>query len=424
MQFVDEIKIKVQGGTGGNGVIRFNPEYGPSGGNGGDGGNVIFNVTHNCNTLGHLARFSIIKGENGKMGKGEDTAQGRSGKDIIVNVPLGTIVRNHENKKILFDLKKQGKYIIAKGGQGGRGNASFVTNQNKSPRIYEYGMPGEKFTLDLEVRILADCGIIGYPSTGKSTFITTISNAKPQIAPYPFTTLSPVVGVVNHKTYRFVIADLPGLIENASEGKGLGIKFLRHATRCKVLIHFVAADSLNYYQEYQIIRKELRKFSLDLAKKQEIICLSKEDLGVNDQLLSSFEEKIKAKIIRISSFTKKNISVLLDKVIETLSNLQKNNESELGEFEVINLVDKKKSQVINVALENEQYIVSGKGAENLIHRCPLDTEDNIARFNYILNSKKVFHKLKKIGWTINDEIVLPFNKILIFRNGLLQLKPL
>jgi len=423
MQFVDEIKIKILGGKGGKGVIRFNEDFGPSGGNGGDGGDIVFHASHNINTLAHLTRFSELKAGSGQDGQGSDAAQGKNGKDKIIRVPIGTIVKDWKTGTIIADLKKEGKYVIAKGGLGGRGNASFVTNRNKAPRIYENGLPGTYIDALVEIRVLADCGIIGFPSAGKSSFISIVSNAKPQIASYPFTTLSPVVGVINHKETRFIIADLPGLIEGASEGKGLGIKFLKHASRCKVLAHFVAADRNDYLNDYKIIRKELKKFSVELEKKPEIICISKCDVGVEKEKLLELESEV-GKVIQISSFIHKNIDFLLDRIIEVV-NSKRNEEREKNEkqeIKVIDLSSKIPNQTIYVKKEQDKYYVEGPGAEHMILRCPLDTDDNIVRFNYLLEKKKIIKKLKNLGWTMDEEIYFPFNKVLCFENGFIQKK--
>ena len=330
MKFVDEIELKVKAGDGGRGCIsfrreRFVPKGGPDGGNGGDGGDIIFIATTSYNTLSHLRGKKLIKAKRGEHGKGKDQ-YGKKGEDAIIYVPVGTLIRDKKTGKILADLIEDGqKIIVAKGGRGGRGNKCFVTSTNQAPYYAEEGKSGEEKELLLELKLLADVGLIGYPNAGKSTLISVISNAKPKIAEYPFTTLSPNLGVVDYnETFSFVIADIPGLIEGAAEGKGLGLQFLKHIERTKIFVHLLDStelDSDKIAYKYFSIRKELKKYNENLLKKPEIVVLTKIDALQKDKiidLLKELTQKINKKIIPISSIARQGLDILLKEIYNNL----------------------------------------------------------------------------------------------------------
>ncbi|HPP66877.1 MAG TPA: GTPase ObgE, partial [bacterium] len=287
IDFVDEIKIWVKAGDGGSGCIAFRrekfiPKGGPSGGNGGSGGSIYFKTSANTKTLREFYYHRHFKAENGKPGEGNNKT-GASGKDLILDVPIGTVVseiREGERQVILADLDKEGMMtLVAKGGKGGRGNTSFKSSTNQTPRLSTPGEPGEEKLIKLELKLIAEVGIIGYPNAGKSTLLSKISRAKPRIADYPFTTINPNLGVVDlDETRQFVAVDIPGLIEGASTGVGLGIKFLRHIERTKLLVHLIDLSLPNVKNRYNSVRNEIERYDENIRFKPEIIVGTKFDL--------------------------------------------------------------------------------------------------------------------------------------------------
>ena len=308
MNFIDYAKIYVKAGDGGNGCIaflreKFRPKGGPSGGDGGNGGNIVFQTDENLSTLHDLSYNKKYYAKNGENGKGK-SMHGKSGKNVIINVPIGTIIKDDINKNVIVDLNKSNQTVaIAKGGNGGFGNARFKTQQNSAPRKANPGQAGEEFELNLELKVLADVGLVGFPNAGKSTFIASISNAKPKIADYPFTTLVPNLGIVKFDDYKScVIADIPGIIEGASEGKGLGIQFLKHIERTKILAFMVEITSSDINKEYKTLFSELKKYNKHLVKKPHFLILSKCDL-INEN--EDFKKKLpKVDVVKISSINK------------------------------------------------------------------------------------------------------------------------
>ena len=288
MKFIDHITISVKAGNGGMGCIAFlrekhRPKGGPCGGDGGHGGNVIFKVNHQLVTLQDISLQKQYKAENGAHGKGKNM-HGKNGKDIIISVPPGTIVKNVETQQILIDLvSSDSEYIAAKGGNGGFGNARFKTQTQTAPRIANDGQVGEKINVDLELKVLADVGLVGFPNAGKSTFISKVSNSKPKIADYPFTTLVPNLGIVKYGNFNsFVMADIPGLIKGASNGKGLGSQFLRHIDRTKVLIYLIDANSKDIVEDFSTLKVELQSYKSELLKRPALILLTKIDIFTED----------------------------------------------------------------------------------------------------------------------------------------------
>lgn len=282
--FIDYAKIFVKAGKGGNGAVAFRrekyvPKGGPAGGNGGNGGNVIFIADKNLNTLLDVRYKRKYVAENGKPG-GSSLKDGRNGKDVVIKVPVGTVIKDAETEKILFDLDEDGKIFIgAKGGRGGKGNSNFATPTNQTPRYAEPGKEGEERNLILELKLIADVGLVGFPNVGKSTLISAISKAKPKIADYPFTTLEPNLGIVRYKDYQsFTVADIPGIIEGAHLGKGLGLKFLRHIERTKILLIMIDITSDDYQRDYKTLINELEQYSKVLSKKKRLLAFSKADL--------------------------------------------------------------------------------------------------------------------------------------------------
>ncbi len=297
--FIDYSVLEVIAGDGGDGAVAFRrekfvPKGGPSGGNGGDGGSVILKAHHNLSTLLDLRykkKYFAQKGDNGQ-GSLKD---GKNGEDIVIKVPIGTLIKDAENEKLICDLDTDGKEIvIVKGGKGGKGNSNFATSTNQTPRYAEPGRPGESKKIILELKLLADVGLVGFPNAGKSTFISAVSAARPKIADYPFTTLEPNLGIVRYKDFQsFTVADIPGIIEGAHEGKGLGHKFLRHIERTKILLFLIDITSENYQKDFNILLNELTSYSKKLAAKKKIVCLSKADLLDEESLKKAVKKKIK-----------------------------------------------------------------------------------------------------------------------------------
>ncbi len=308
MQFIDEATIYVKAGNGGNGAISFRrekfiPKGGPDGGDGGKGGDIIIRCVANLNTLLDFKYTKEFIAQNGENGHGSNS-HGKSGEDLIINVPVGTEVYFDDEEEARIDFMEVGQeVIIAKGGNGGFGNTYFKSSVNQAPRRANPGQEGQEFTLFLKLKILSDVGLIGLPNAGKSTFLSVVTKAKPKIADYPFTTLEPQLGVVSIDDYDFVIADLPGLIEGASEGRGLGDRFLKHTERCSVLLHLIDINSDDIVRDYKTIRKELKKYSPKLFKKDEVIALSKCD--------SLPEEEREAKKRLIEKEAKKGTKIFL-----------------------------------------------------------------------------------------------------------------
>lgn len=321
--FIDYTKIFIKAGDGGNGAVAFRrekyvPKGGPAGGNGGRGGNVIFIADQNLNTLLDFRYKKHYNAENGQPG-GSSLKDGRNGKDIYIKVPVGTIIKDAQTEELIFDLDENGKeFVAAKGGKGGKGNANFATPTNQTPRFAENGKPGEEREIILELKLIADVGLVGFPNAGKSTLISTISEAKPKIADYPFTTLEPNLGIVRYKDYKsFTVADIPGIIEGAHQGKGLGLKFLRHIERTKILLIMIDATSETYQKDFDTLINELNSFSKVLNSKKKLLAFSKADLLDEEKLKKLSKRKIKGykgKIIVFSSATNFNIPLLLDEL--------------------------------------------------------------------------------------------------------------
>ncbi|GBD92001.1 GTPase ObgE [bacterium BMS3Abin04] len=319
--FLDYAEIFVKAGNGGDGAVSFRREKfvakgGPSGGNGGNGGNVIIKADENLHTLLDFRYKRKYIAQNGEKG-GKSLKDGKGGKDLVIKVPVGTIVKDSETKEVIYDLKSNGEeFIIAAGGRGGKGNSNFATSTNQTPRYAQGGKPGEEHKIILELKLIADVGLVGFPNAGKSTLISVISAARPKIADYPFTTLKPNLGIVNYKEFKsFTVADIPGLIEGAHLGKGLGHQFLKHIERTKILLFLLDITSEKIKEDYNILRKELMNYSNELSKKKIIVAFSKADLVSDEEINSILQinlESYNKKIIAISSVTKYNIPLLLD----------------------------------------------------------------------------------------------------------------
>ena len=321
MKFIDYAKISVSSGKGGDGCVaflreKFRPKGGPSGGDGGKGGSIVFQSDSKLTTLQDYSYNKQYFAKSGENGKGKNM-HGKNAQNIVLKVPVGTIVRDVDQNKIIYDFNNDNEEIIVcKGGNGGFGNARFKTNKNPAPRFANDGEKGILLNLELELKVLADVGLVGFPNAGKSTFISSISNARPKIADYPFTTLIPNLGIVKYGQYKsFVMADIPGLIEGASNGKGLGTQFLKHIERTKILVFIIDLNSEDVENEYNLLCNELKSFDERLLDKPKIILLSKLDLVSNDDIDLLFFKNMKD-VIKISSVSKLNI----DKAINLIAN--------------------------------------------------------------------------------------------------------
>lgn len=407
--FVDEAFITVIAGTGGDGCMAFRrekyiPMGGPYGGNGGKGSDIIFKADEGLKTLIDLRYQKKVKGNNGENGEGKNK-NGKNSEDIVVKVPVGSTIRDIDTENIIADLTKNGEeVVVALGGRGGRGNVSLATRSNPCPSFSEKGEPGEERNIKVELRMLADVGLVGMPSVGKSTILSVISNANPKIASYHFTTLSPNLGVVKTDDNSFVVADLPGLIEGASLGVGLGDKFLKHIERTKIIAHVIdmsSSEGRDPYDDYVVIRKELENFSPKLLMKPEIIIANKMDGENFKENLKKFKEKIKdKKIYEISAINNQG----LDKVIYELSNLVKNTSVEelyskdIQESHV--LYKFREEKPFTIFKDKDVYVVKGEKVEKLFRMTNFNTEESYERFSNKLRRMGLDEELMKMG--IND----------------------
>ena len=323
MKFLDQVKIYVKAGNGGDGSPSFRREKfieygGPDGGDGGKGGSVILKSEQNLNTLIDYRYQQHHKAERGENGMGQNRT-GKSGENLILKVPLGTQVYEEDNKTLIYDFTKSGEeFVAASGGNGGLGNTRFKSSTNRAPRKFTKGNNGEEFTIWLQLKTIADIGIIGLPNAGKSSLLASITNANPKIANYQFTTLNPNLGVASYDDKEITLADIPGLIEGAHEGTGLGIQFLKHIERCKILLHLIDITNKNVEVSYNQVKKEQKNYSSDLLMKKEIIVLNKIDLIDEKQvkeIINKFSKKINSEILTLSTFDKKSVSLMKAKLI-------------------------------------------------------------------------------------------------------------
>jgi len=328
MKFIDEVKIEVKAGHGGDGCVaflreKFRPMGGPSGGNGGGGGSVILVADEGKNTLLDYRYNPLHKAQRGEHGQGNDR-YGAAGDDKELKVPVGTLVWDLESDELVADMAEHGqRVVVAQGGRGGMGNMHFATSVRQAPRYAQPGEPGEERALRLELRLLADLGLLGFPNAGKSTFVARVSAARPKVGDYPFTTLVPSLGMVDHKGVQFVVADIPGLVEGASEGRGLGHRFLRHVDRCRVLLHLIDGgcldDQRDPVSDYRALREELARYSPELAEKPEILAVNKADLPDAEAAAELIEEALGRPVLRISGVSGAGVSGVLDQVVQLLA---------------------------------------------------------------------------------------------------------
>lgn len=412
--FIDEVTIEVHAGNGGDGCTAFRrekfvPMGGPYGGNGGRGSNIIFKVDQGLHTLLDLRYNRIIKGKKGENGTGKN-CDGKNSEDVIVKVPQGTVITDTDTNLIVADLKnKDDQVIVAYGGRGGRGNTAFKTQSNPAPNFSENGEPGEVKYLKVELKMLADVGLVGLPSVGKSTLISMVSKAKPKIAAYHFTTLTPNLGVCKDKKGRsFVMADLPGLIEGASEGEGLGDRFLRHIERTKVIAHVIdmsGYEGRDPYDDYQVINKELESFSEKLIQKPQIIIANKMDLDSAKENLANFKKKVKEPIYEISAMNNEGLEDVLVALGDLLETIEDKPLFEEDQFEGHVLYKFKKEEPYTITREdNGTWVLSGDELEKLFRMTKFTTDEGILRFTRRLRKMGVDDKLESLGAQEGDKV--------------------
>lgn len=412
--FIDEVLVELYAGDGGNGCMAFRrekyiPMGGPFGGNGGKGSDIIFKVDEGLNTLIDLRYKKQIKGEKGANGEGK-AKQGKNAEDIIIRVPLGTVITDADTGFIIADLtKKEDEVIVAKGGRGGRGNIAFATRSNPAPAFAENGEPGEYKKVKIELKLLADVGLVGMPSVGKSTLISKISASKPKIAAYHFTTLSPNLGVVRvSENKSFVVADLPGLIEGASLGEGLGDKFLKHIERTRVIAHVIdmsGYEGRNPYDDYVTINRELENFGHDLMKKPQIVIANKMDLESSKEYLKEFQEKVKdVKIYPISAFHSEGLKEVLKELEDILENIPKQPLYEEEKFESHVLYKFKKEQPFTITKDNDTWVVRGDEVEKLLKMTKFSSDQAMTRFANKLRRMGIDDRLRELGAEDGDYV--------------------
>lgn len=407
MSFIDKVMVTAVAGAGGNGKLSFRHEKfiskgGPDGGDGGHGGNIVLTASRNQNTLAAFRYQKELKADDGQSG-GKSKMHGRNGKDLLVAVPVGTIATNQDGL-VVADLVEDGQQaIIAKGGQGGFGNAHFISSRRQAPNFAEKGEPGEEFELQLELKMIADVGLVGLPNAGKSTLLSKLSNARPEIADYPFTTLKPNLGVVDIDNDTSVLfADIPGLIEGAAEGKGLGHDFLRHVERTAVILHLIDAYTEDVASAYTTIREELKAYKSDLAERPEIIALTKVE-GLDEEIVEDLANQLKkvapkdSQIFAISSQSGFGLRPMLFSIkdavaVERAKEIDKIEEEGLP---VLTLTDV--SDAYNITQDGDVFVVSGERIEKFARRTDFASEEGLQRLRDIMRRSGIMHELNRQG---------------------------
>ncbi len=411
--FVDIAKIKIKAGSGGNGAVSFRREKyvaagGPDGGDGGRGGNIVFQVDDNLATLAdfrYKRKYTASNGENGSGGR----KNGRGGEDLVIKVPRGTIIREVESGAVMADMSGDEPFIAAKGGRGGWGNPHFATPTRQVPRFAKNGTPGEEWEVSLELKLLADVGLLGFPNVGKSTLVSVVSQAKPIIANYHFTTLTPVLGVVSlGEGSSFVMADIPGLIEGAGDGVGLGHEFLRHVDRCRLLVHIVDAagsEGRDPIEDFEIINKELEKFDPELAKRPQIVAANKIDLATDEQLErleKYFAEKgyeYHTMCAPILEGTQELINTVWNK-LQTLPPIKKYEAENIP----LEMFEKQNDKGFSIRVEDDIYFVEAPWLLRILQRTDLDDYESLQYFQRILISSGIIDALRERGINEGDTV--------------------
>ena len=403
--FTDYVKILIKAGDGGDGAVTFRREKyvaagGPDGGDGGNGGSIYFQVDPNANTLIDFRYNKKYKAQNGENGSGAN-CYGKKGEDLYINVPIGTIIKDAETGKVVADLSKEGQVeLVLKGGRGGKGNSHFATSTRQAPRFAQGGDKGEEKEVILELKLLADVGLLGFPNVGKSTFLSVVTAARPKIANYHFTTIDPNLGVVKTKTGNsFVIADIPGIIEGASEGVGLGIQFLRHIERTRLLLHVIDVSGLegrNPVEDFYTINEELKKYSEKLANRKQIIVANKIDVMQDESLLKELEELAKKEnleLFKISGVTGEGVEALINRAEQALKELPHEELIEEEERIVYTLEE----EDFTVIRENGKFLVEGKAVYRIMSRVNMDDNESLYYFHKCLENTGINARLKEMG---------------------------
>lgn len=423
--FVDEVLIKVIAGKGGDGCTSFRrekcvPMGGPDGGNGGKGADIVFEVDKGLKTLVDLRYMKNIKGDKGVNGKGSNRT-GEKADDVVIKVPEGTTIIDNDTGLIIADLVgENNRVVVARGGRGGRGNKAFATQSEPAPKMSEYGEPGEERVIKCELKVLADVGLVGMPSVGKSTLLSMISASKPKIAAYHFTTLNPNLGVVKLKDQRsFVIADLPGLIEGASEGLGLGHKFLRHAMRTKILAHVLdmgAFEGRNPIEDFEIIRNEISKYNDKLARKPFIVIANKMDLVAANNNLKLFKEKYPNVIVcPISALNNEGLEECMLQIADLLDNSEMEPLYDETSFESHVLYKFQNDKPYTITKDGDVWVLQGSEIEKLFKMTKFTEEESVARFARKLRGMGVEDELEKMGAQRGDEVQI-LDYIFLFKD--------
>lgn len=406
--FIDVATIYCKAGNGGNGCVGFHREKGlvnggPDGGDGGNGGSIYFIADPSYNTLLSYRFSQHFKAEDGAKGKGNNMT-GKRGADIVIKVPRGTIIKDAETGGIIADVFEHGeKVLLLKGGKGGKGNARFCTPTRRSPAFAENGIPVLERKIRLELKTIADIGLIGYPNVGKSTLLSVISAARPKIANYPFTTLSPNLGAVTHYDDSFIVADIPGLIEGAAEGVGLGHSFLRHVERVRLLVHLVdisGSEGRDPVADYKMIRKELKRYSKDLYKLPEILVANKCDLLEDEAKVTELEQYSNKKVLKISAATTDGIKALLDEMSNTLKDLPQIEPMKFVPFEY----EKTDTDSYTIEKRDDVYYVGGGFIDNLARKVYLDDLESFVFFQRKMREKGIIEDLRNQGAQEGDTV--------------------
>ena len=417
--FIDKAQVQLKAGKGGDGVVSFRHEIyvdkgGPDGGDGGRGGDIILKASRNENTLSKFRFKKSLIAEDGKNGSGQNK-RGRKGNNLVIKVPVGTVVLAEDGQPIVDLVIDNQGFIVAKGGDGGFGNAHFTSSVRQAPKVAEKGEPGDELLVTLELKIIADVGLVGLPNAGKSTFLSVVSNARPEIANYPFTTLKPNLGVVDlGDDNSLLIADIPGLIEGASEGKGLGDEFLRHVSRCQVLLHLIDSTTENITQDYQVIRNELENYSFELASKPEIVALTKVDL-IDAEIAEFQKEQLESlekppEVFYISAQAHIQIKELLAEVFKlSLKPKLDAKKLETDTLPVITLTEKPDSW--KLVKKSTHWQVTGRKIEKFAKRTDYDNEYGITRLRDIMKKMGILRELDKRQAQPGEKIVIGQPKI-------------
>lgn len=412
--FVDLVKMELEAGSGGDGIVAYRRELkvekgGPFGGSGGRGGSIIFVGDEGLSTLLDLRYTKVLKGNTGEKGRHKGMT-GADAVDTFVRVPVGTILFDEDTNKVIGDITKhQQQVIVCQGGRGGRGNMAFATGVLKCPDFCEKGEPGQKRKIRCELKVLADCGLVGFPSVGKSTLIAAVSKARPKIAAYHFTTLVPNLGMVEVPDGRsFVMADLPGIIEGAHQGAGLGLQFLRHIERCRVIVHMIdmaGTDGRDPYEDYLIINKELESYKMNLMKRPMLIVANKMDMPSSKKNLEEFKKKVDLPVYEISAYTKQNLDELLYKIADTLAITKEFSLFEDEELEEVEYGLKEEEPYFTIEKQKDGvYNVTGSKLKRLFDMTDFDSDYGRMRFARQLRTYGLDDALRKLGVQNGDTV--------------------